>query len=69
MQKSVILSEKEWRSIPIEIGEIMYKYAKKKDGFKIVSKEDGEEITERLDDWFVGIIVRAFSDYEAGRLG
>lgn len=49
-----------WRELPNKIGKILHREAIGKDGFRIISKEDGKEITERLDDWVVGTILIAF---------
>lgn len=60
MQKQVVMPQKEWDSIPVELAKRLAAEARKSSGFRIVDKESGEEIVDRLEDWLCGNIYLAF---------
>lgn len=44
-----------------DMGVALYRMAISPDGFQIISRETGDEICDRLEDWFIGIVCRAYS--------
>lgn len=55
-----MMAEEEQRGLQRKVAKALYVYSLEDYGFKVVSKDAGEEITERLDDWFVGVVAIAF---------
>jgi len=45
-----------------EVALALHRYSLKNMASKIVSRDTGEEITERLGDWFVGVVGIAFQE-------
>lgn len=62
MQKMIMLTEKEWEELPLKIAQSLHAHSVKHYGFKIVSRDGGREITDRLEDWFAGTVGMAFLD-------
>lgn len=56
MTKAVILTEQEWKMLPVKLGQALARHSQKPYGFVVAPKESGEPITDRLDDWFVGTV-------------
>ena len=69
MQKMVMLTEEEWRRLPIKLAEAMHDESLQGYGYKVVARDTGEEIVDRLQDWFYGIVSTSLkkvleSDYD-----
>ena len=62
VQRCIVLTEDEWRQLPIQIANNLYAESLKKSGFTVTLKESGLPIIDRFGDWLVGTTVRAFED-------
>ena len=62
-----MLTEEEWRRLPIKLAEAMHDESLQ--SYKVVARDTGEEIVDRLQDWFYGMVSTSFykvleSDYD-----
>ncbi len=62
MNKCVILTEKEYRELPVLIARELVRAANKESGFQVVSKETGGPIVDRFEDWMTGTVSLAFGE-------
>jgi hypothetical protein len=57
MKRVVILTEEEWRSLPIRIGQALREQSEKGWGFRVLSRETGQEIVgDDLRNFLIGTI-------------
>lgn len=64
MKRQVVFTDAEWRKFRIRVGCLMHSHSQKSYGFKVVDREIETEITERLEDWFVGVVSMVFDEAE-----
>lgn len=60
MQKMIVFTEEEYQRLPIKLAEEMHNESLKGYGYKVIARDTGEEITDRLQDWFYGMVSTAF---------
>ena len=64
MKRQVVFTDKEWLKFRQHVSRQIHDHSQKAYGFKVVSRETNTEITERLEDWFMGVVSMAFDDAE-----
>lgn len=68
MKHCVILTEADWRSLVPELARYLEREARKPGGFRIIDKETGKEIDDRLGDWLCGELQLAMINWEKQHL-
>ena len=65
MKRQVVFTDKEWDKFRQEVARQIHAHARERYGFTVSSRDTGIEITERLEDWFMGVVALAFGAAEA----
>ena len=64
MNRQVVFTDTEYDQFMQDVARHMHDDSKEVWGFTVSSRETGIEITERLEDWFRGVVYCAFQDAE-----
>ena len=62
IQHAVIIPQREFEQLPVLLGQALARFAAKGYGFKLVNREDGKEIDDRLADYLVGVVGQCWNE-------
>lgn len=71
MKEQVVLTKRQWTQLPLLIAQHLHYHSRRSYGFKLVSRETGEEITDKVDMYLLGVVASEWSKIEESleRLG
>jgi hypothetical protein len=56
-----VLPQREFEQLPVLLGQELARIAEQRYGFKVVCREDGTEVGDRLADYLVGFVTTAWN--------
>ena len=62
VQHAVIIPQREFEQLPVLLGQALARFAAKGYGFKLVNREDGKEIDDRVEDYLVGVMNQVWNE-------
>lgn len=65
MKEQVVLTKRQWTHLPLLIAQHLHHHSRRSYGFKLVNRETGEEITDKVDMYLLGVVSSEWSKIEA----
>ena len=65
MKEQVVLTKRQWTQLPLLIAQRLHDHSRRSYGFKLVSRETGEEITDKVDMYLLGVVSSEWPKIEA----
>lgn len=59
-REQVVIDREQFDRLPVELGQSLARMALSGAGFRVISRETGEEVTDRLDHYLIGTLVLAW---------
>ncbi len=69
IQHAVIIPQREFEQLPVLLGQALARLAAHGYGFKLIDRESGKEIDDRVEDYLVGVVRQCWNEVTENATG